>query len=478
MSIKQENINIFSLLQNDVPEEVPNDRTQINKPNEILKRVFPICNTDNNTSDWSQIKPFAKRKGYRNERHLMNINTNQEVKKKTFMIQAPKSQGVINLPSYYKYRSGNNAFEIPQCEYDWVKRVGGLEKSDSIEHMFRGIINCAISYFDNKNYMMKNKFFSQRISVDPLKQEENIELLCIQTTAILFHRLIKSDSLEIIKTIFKNIPIFRAVPGNPFDISTLNRSDGANAYIRMKHKFINDLRIIQRKIGQDINDLKIVAANKRIKDTEQRWMNYILQSVWNGNNPIHDCLYYGACGSMAYLLSFYFEKGMQEQLNTMLLVPNIQNETHADIIINGKKSCENQSTYIIRRKQFEECELLYNRTTETLRKYMNKIVDDEAEMIIPRNNYDVTIKPTQIIENSGDDNNICSLITSGNVEGMIAHIRRCAEENNNNIIKKTLELWQSAVSSDETGQYGDYLDDVKYQMKDIISKLYTLEDLK
>ena len=49
---------------------------------------------------------------------------------------------------------------------------------------------------------------------------------------------------------------------------------------------------------------------------------------------------------------------------------------------------------------------------------------------------------------------------------MIAHINR--NKDNKEIIQKTLEIWQTAVDGDKTGQLVDYLDDLKYQVKSIL----------
>lgn len=505
-----ENKNMFDLLSNDcsehdvqqvqpvigdkkqiIPDEVTNDCINKNIP----RRKFQIGSTQNVSDDWKQVKTFKPK--VQVTKKIMDITVpvsdpiniraeqvqqvqqdqpKEDIKRKIFSMHIPKHTGTIQLPAYYHNRSLTNEFEIPQSEYDWVRKVGGLEKSDSIEHMLRGIMTCAITYFDDRNCMMKNKYFANKMSVDQLKQEENIELLCMQTTSILFHRLIKSDSVETIKTILRNLPLYKAVPGNPLnpaDAEKINRSEGLNAYMRMKHKFINDLRIVQRNKNMPVTE-EMTNANARISTVEKKWTNYILQSVWNGNNPIHDCLYYGASSSLDYILSYYFEIGMTVQLNTMMLVPNVQNETHSDIVTNGKKACESQAKYIIKKKQYEECENLYNKTIETLRKSINEIVGDEAEMIVPTKHLlpsvgvSIPCETKEDINNSGDNQNVCDLIKSGEVEKMINHIKRLVDSNNYSLIEKTIELWQSTVNSDTSGQYADYLEDVKNHIKDLI----------
>ena len=243
-------------------------------------------------------------------------------------------------------------------------------------------------------------------------------------------------------------------------MTNLSHSNGANSYLRIKHSYINDCRTIQNKKGnystKEIND-----ASVRIKNTEKKWLDYILQSVWNGNNPIHDCLYYGANQSFECLLEHYYKLNMHSELNKMMIEPNIQNESHFDIIANGKKACEKQSSFIIRNAQFVDCEKLYNRTIISLQNYIK--IDEKLEKL--------EIKE-KLVENNvsdGDNVNVYSLINNGDIDGMIAHINR--NKDNKEIINKTLEIWQSTVDGDKTGQLVDYLDDLKFQTKDIIDSL-------
>jgi len=395
--------------------------------------------------------------------NIHELQKNQsDVKKKSFSQPVIQRTETIKLPDYYKTRVGEeqNIYEIPQSEYEWIKRVGALEKANSVGEMWNGIMACAIAYYENKQFLQRNKFFANKLNSElafnQSKQEELIELICMQTTAILFHRLVKSDSAETVKILLKSLPLYKAVPGNPVDMSSLSRSNGANAYLRIRHAYINDLRTIQNKKG--ISDkLEMDDASIRIKNTETKWLQYILQSVWNGNNPIHDCLYYGACTSFECLLEHYLKLNMHIELNIMMLEPNIQNETHVDIVKNGRKACEKQSSFIIRNVQFEECEKLYNKTIELLKNYKKDVDIFETNDNIS----DVT--------SQGDNDNVYSLINNGDIDGMIAHINR--NKNNSTIIKKTLEIWQSTVDMDKTGQLVDYLEDLKYQTKSIIDNL-------
>jgi hypothetical protein len=480
--------NIFEILANNDDDSlteshhqdiniIDKDIIEVNNDDKKVKlRVFPINNQENELDEkWSDVG--LKKKNTRkidvpiksydrialrkidvpiksNDTTLLkNIDDSlkqDEIKKKSFSIQnVKKSSESVILPDYYQKRMSENEYEIPQCEYEWVKRVGGLEKSDSLEHMWKGAMACAISYFENKGMMKRNKFFSSKISselaYDENKQDNLIELICIQTTAILFHRLIKSDSIDNIKILLNNLPLYKAVPGNPVETTDISRSIGANSYMRIRYKFINDLRTIQNKRGISTNE-EIKEANLRIALVEKKWMNYIIQSVWNGNNPTHDCLYYGAYHTFELLLQYYLKLNMQKELKNMLTVPNIQNESHFNIVENGKKACEKQSAYIIRESQFKKCEIIYNSTIKLLLDYL-EVEPIQEQIINNKSEYD------------GDNLNVHSLINTGNIEGMISHIIR--NKDNKNIIINTLNIWNSIVQSDTSDILCDYLEDVK-----------------
>ena len=388
------------------------------------------------------------------------VELKTDFKKKSFTQATVKKADTIKLPEYYKMRLGEekNIYEIPQCEYDWIKRIGALEKSKSVIDMWTGVMSCSIAYFENKQFLQRNQYFINKITPDfaynNKQQEELIEIICIQTTSILFHRLIKSDSIDTIKLLLKSLPLYKAVSGNPVDMTNLSRSTGANAYLRIKYNYMNDLRIVQNKKGNS-NNKEIELALLRTKEKENEWLNYILQSVWNGNNPIHDCLYYGTNQSFECLLEHYYRLDLLTELQKMMLEPNIQNETHLDIVKNGKKACEKHSSFIIRNAQFEECEKLYNRIITNLLTYKKPNEQKEIQNEITENN-----------DSDGDNVNVYSLINSGDIDGMIAHINR--NKDNKEIIQKTLEIWQTAVDGDKTGQLVDYLDDLKYQVKSIL----------
>lgn len=462
-----------------------------------------------------------------------------DIKRKSFTTSIVKREGALELPAHYQQRSGANEFEIPQCEYPFIRRIGGLEKSESKDNMFRGLMACAISYYADKNLILKNKHFIGRLSVNEKDQEDLIEEICMQTVAIFFHRSIKSDS-DAVKVICNNLPLYRAVPGNPADMTPIKNSEAASAYIRLRHRFMQDLRVSQSKGMFAQADVDAAAA--RVMITTKKWNDYILQSVWNGNNPIHDCLYYGADSALEYLLSTYYKLGMFSELSKMMLEPNNQNETHAVIMFNGMKVCESSSTFIIRRKQFAKCKTLYEKTIMSLKSHFDsldtKAIDTKADsgldlssestvssivtcgnlwctstvsgtcdcasviagrkvVSIDSVDSDKTVcggagiativsasdcvkfkTSTETTDSDGDDGNVCTLMTSGNIEGMINHIQRCGKADNLDIYNKTITLWKATVDSDATGQYGDYLEDTLYQVAEIVEHFETLNKSK
>ena len=428
------------------------------------------------------------------------------IKKKSFNAPLGPRKEELKLPAYYQTRSSDSNYVIYPSEYDWVKSVGGLEKSaDKTDALLSGILYRAIDYCEkyskqNKLYAKFNpEFKNGRIVIDENLIEEKVDLVLRETLSIVIHRLIKSDSKHAIASIIgigdanhaKNIPLYRILPFDSLIHTPYEHSESTKAFLRLKRKYIDDLKISQN-LKKIYNSNDVNAANLRIKTIENRWNNYILQSVWNGNNPIHDCLYYGAIETFTYLISHYYKKSMFVELNEMMSVPNALNETHLDIIKNGRTECEKRSDYIIREKHFHQCSVLYNRTIISLRAHMDSLIQSEADNILSKTitteNSDATnqinqinqinqtnqtnqtnqINQTNANDFDGDNLNVCGLITTCDIEGMINHITKCAARPNGlRIVKKTFELWQSTVESDLTHQYEDYLEDVKYQTKDI-----------
>jgi flagellin-specific chaperone FliS len=59
-------------------------------------------------------------------------------------------------------------------------------------------------------------------------------------------------------------------------------------YKKIKFKWINlNRNLMNAKKNNNIE--KINEYNNLISNIEKTWIEYIIQSVWNGNNPIHDC---------------------------------------------------------------------------------------------------------------------------------------------------------------------------------------------
>ena len=407
-----------------------------------------------------------------------------DYKKKSFTAPIVKRDGAIELPDYYKKRDGNNLYEIPQNEYAFIKRVGGLEKSDGPKSMLLGVLNCGVSYFNNQEFLLNNKFFKDRITTDPTRQEELMELILIQTVAILFHRLIKSDDTASIQMILNNLPLYRIVTSNNYDNGSNSKAPtfGGPTFSRIKNRWFANLRIIGGRDSRYNDPESIARATAANAESKRKWESYILQSVWNGNNPIHDCLYYGASGSFRLLLNYYMSNGMKSQLNNMMLVPNIQGETHKDIVFNGKLACEKQSSYIIRRKQFEDCEDLYNRTIIKLREEMHDIAEAEANEIVSGGSATVSTSAASAASLTAhsdvgvsesldhtDDVNFTDIFYRQDTIAMINHLLKCHTTGNNELIRATVAVWRDILESEPNDEMEDCLNDVLdcAEMRDI-----------
>jgi hypothetical protein len=393
--------------------------------------------------------------------------TKVEHKKKSFTAPNVQRDGALKLPAYYQTRNGNSEYEIPQNEYSHIRRIGGLEKSADTKHMLLGAINCAIAYFNNKEFLLNNKFFKDRITTDPAKQEELLELIMIQTVAILFHRLIKSDDTSTVQTIINNLPLYKIVTTNSYDHGSGTPTFGGPTFARIKNKWFANQRIISGKDPRHNDAESIARATATNAETKRKWEMYILQSIWNGNNPVHDCLYYGASGTFRLLLNHYMTNGMKSQLNTMMLVPNIQNETHRDIVFNGKLACEKQSSYIIRRKQFEDCEDLYNRTIHMLREDIHAIAEAEAKEIVSgavaadsesKDSEHASAEPKP--SDASDDFDFTNAFQRQDNIAMVKHLLNCHSSGNNDLIRATVSVWKDILESDPNDQMEDCLNDV------------------
>jgi hypothetical protein len=452
----------------------------------IARRSFDIDKPEIKKDDWESVqrhKTFKKREPYNNNYNNNNNNNNKRdmnidqsykkhfnnrfsdqnnivIKKKVISAPTIKKTSVLELPSYYEKRSGTNEYEIPQNEYAWIRKIGGLEKSSSNENMFIGVIVAALSYFDNNDYINTNPYFKGKMSVNLEQQEDLLDMILIHTVSIMLHRLIKSDSCDIIKVIINSLPLYR-LPLNlrgsdnkGVKYLSSNSSNALNVYHRLKNKWLSNQKIVSdyNKGNSQIDINEYNHAIDYLNKTTSRWNSFVLQSVWNGNNPIHDCLYYGANTTFKYLLSHYFGNGMKIQLNSMLLVPNIQNETHRDIVYNGKKACEAQSTYIIRKAQFEECEQLYNTTIEILRKELNSISEDEANSILAMASgvsTDISTNAVTIVGAKSDDTtNIIDMLRNQDIESMINYIMECYTNKQLDVIRSSIMIWKDIGETD------------------------------
>ena len=421
-----------------------------------LKKVFPDDLEMNNQNKYTK-KNFPHETSYKSKRDFPDkskrdfpeyqesefIEIKKEVKeKKVFSKPTKKNETNLVLPPWYQTISGTNKYEIVPYKPERVRQMGGLEKSESNEIMFQGIIACAISIFDDKEYMISNKYFRDRYTVNYGEQEELLEDIMIQIASILFHRLIKSDSSLVLETICNNLPLYSIVQGNPLEKTQFSRGVGANTYMRIKQKWIN----LHRKTGKETEAVKQEKL-KSIGDIKKKWTTYMLQSVWNGNNPIHDILYYGAINSFKTLLTQYNIHKMQKELYDMLSVANIQKENHRDIICAGKKACEESSNYLFRRRHFEDCENIYNNTIQDLK----QVIQDEVVVEVKID------KPVlETLNNNSDTKNIFQMLQNGYTVEMVDFLM--SNKDNVEVLDATITLWKEMISNQSNLQ--DYLTEV------------------
>jgi len=456
--------NMFNILINnsDTEDEIDNikknniEKNNIDKNRRKFIDTADVINPDIN-NPWMIYKPkknitytsTLSNNNYNMKKRNFNIDIPQkpkdiDIKKKSFS-GIIKEKSEIKLPAYYQIRSNDNTYEIPQYESAWIKKIGGLEKSETTEMMFKGVILYAVSYYENSNYMNKNQYFVGKKSID---NEELLELILIQTFSILFHRSIKSDTVDIIKIILNNLPNYRIISGNPLENTPLANTNGALLYQKIKSKWIKLNRNLKK------NDEKKDEYISNIKAIETKWIKYIIQSIWNGNNPIHDCLYYGSSMCFDYILEYCYEKELYDILTNMMSVPNGQNESHKDIVYNGKKSCEKDTSYIIRKIHYSKCETLYNKTIELLQSKKNNLSVDEFN------------------DNNMNDNiNVIDMLMSKDNNNIIKYITNYSKFNQYDIIIKTFKIWDDVAKNNN--DLLDYLSNIKKlpELVDIINNI-------
>lgn len=445
----------------------------------IPKKKF---NIQTNNEDWSQVVVKKKFNKVQNT-NTNNINTqkeyndNREYKKKTFsnMTVVPKRENLI-LPEHYSKRTIGNIYEIPQFEADWVKRIGAILKSTTVEQMQKSLVQSAIVYFDN--YKNSNKYFIDKMNKDKNKQEELLEEIIIQTVSIFIHLLIKQDTITTIKELIENFPSYRNIIGQHITNSQQEkRTYGENTYMSLISKWIEPRKILHmsKKYPEKYTKDDIDNAKQFITMKENKWINYVIQSVWNGNNPIHDCLYYGSCRTLEYILSYCMKCNMYIQLNAMMSVPNIQNETHIDIINNGMNSCRSKleklgrkGAFTLRMEDYSKCKKFYNNTVDALRKHVTTLVNHEADDILNNTIINTntsttstsTITNTSDESNDGDTTNIVELLQSNDIQRMISHIVKSSNlKNAKEVITSTFNFWEDIAKTNDKLKL--LLDDVK-----------------
>jgi len=386
------------------------------------------------------------------------------------------------LPDHYTERDTSNMYQVHFTNNDLIRKIAGIEKSADIQSMYRSIVICTIEFYSNPEYMMKNTFFREKMSMDQEQQEYVFLLALIQTISLLVHRLIRSDSIDNIRMIFENLPLFDVLRTNPIENTKYSNSTGAIVFQSIKRKWINDMRVINGiSKSTDSKPETISISQNRISRIKRMMYEHLLQSEWNGNNLVHSAMYYGSSKTMSYLLQIAMEKKMHVQLNKMLTVRNLIGESFNEIIQNGRTTAESQDKkmFMVKRKGFDECARLYTISIHTLREHFDSLVEQEANEILgietENKSTDIAI-PEELVEtfevtnqlsqqnqtsqkNDFDDTNIIELLTSCNIEGMIDHIIKYHKLGKLSVIKTTFNIWETVIKSQP--QYEEYLSDVK-----------------
>ena len=391
------------------------------------------------------------------------------------------------LPEHYTKRDDNNEFQVQFNAAVFIKKVAGIEKSTNNQNMYQSILNCAIEYYSKPEYMMNTTFFRSKMGIDNESQERVFMLVFVQVISLLVHRLIRSDSVDIIKAIFQNLPLFDAVSDQHIrrtGDAKANENLGIVVYERIRNRWISDMKIIKNisKRSDEEYFVELEKATERTESMKKMLFDHLFQSEWNQNNLFHSAMYYGASKTMNELIKLGTERKMYSQLNKMLTVKNGINETYGDILTSGLADAEkndkrnNVSNILFRKKAFDECRRLYGLCMEVLRAHSASLIEKEANAILsesgididddvsipniemPNISSDVNVEPTSGVSNDFDDTNTIEMLQSGNMEGMIDYIIKNHKLGNVQNIRSTVGIWTNIATSDS--QYSDYLEDV------------------
>ena len=381
-------------------------------------------------------------------------------KKKSFTAVQEKTEKKVK-PDYY-IKPLIKEFNDPQAGEDikihilderHVPLIGALEKNPNYNTMVGNLVSLSVIYYDRN--AKQNDKLAHLISTDPLQQEKLMELIILHSLSILLHRLVKSCNYHIIKTILENGPIYGIVS----DKFNHNKNQpGHLAYARLRGKYIDNCRIAGNGQSTEANK----AARLKIKETQNFWLLFMIQSVWNGNNIIHDCGYYGALDALTTIFGFMIEHKMEPIMKRMMIKPNNQQETFETMINGGIVACKNKQQFnIVREKQYRGC---LNKYHQILKYVESATMNHQIVEPIEQKKEDKT---------NGDNINICSLHNDGNIEGMIEHIKQCAENKQFSIIHKTMDLWKATAEKDTSGNLKDYITDVEYSCKSELQQYYS-----
>ena len=406
------------------------------------------------------------------------------------------------LPEYYTKRDENNEFQVHFNSPTFIKKIAGIEKSTNNQNMYQSIVNCTIEYYSKSEYMMNTAFFRSKMGIDNESQEKVFILVFVQVISLLVHRLVRSDSVDIIKAIFTNLPLFDAVSDQHIrrtgDVKA-NENLGIVVYERIRNRWITDMKTIKNMSKRsDVGYFEeLTKATERTESTKKMLFEHLYQSEWNQNNLCHSAIYYGAAKTMNELIKIGIERKMYIQLNKMLTVKNGINETYGEILTSGLNDAEkndkrnNVSNFLFRKRSFDECRRLYGVSMTVLREHSASLIEKEANDILSESGIEVDVDDSNLTIdmpivsavsendkvpssecNEFDDTNTIELLQSGNMEGMIDYIVKNHKLGNIQNIKSTIGIWKNIASSDN--QYEDYIVDVLEcaDIDDIIREIF------
>ena len=312
----------------------------------------------------------------------------------------------------------NYKYEIPfSGSYDkekiYIQELGRIEssainsKEGNYEDIVRDLVIKSIEYYDNKDLKQNNIYYKDLISLDEDIQEQTIEKLCIHTLGFALHRFIKSNNIIFTKFILENLPYYNLININYINCKFNEKeSIGIIAFNKIYNKYINS------------------SSNEYINQVNKFWTEYIINSIFNLNNIIHDACFYASYDVIQYIAEYCDINKLNSTLLNLIETPNLENET-----------CEILLDFLIPNKNktnAPKCKILLDKIINFINnKTDNDDNDDDIDNVF------------------GDDNNICFMLLNEDYEEIIQYIINLNSEKKKDIINKTLELWNLMIKDNQ-----------------------------